>query len=342
MTLELHPLKIGSLTIPSPVVLAALAGYSDHPYRMICRRLGAPYCATEAMLDRQMLLDGKLRRRLVHLTDEDHPIAGQIMGNDPAVMAASARELCLMGFDVVDLNFACPVRKVLSRRRGGWMMSQPDRVIEITRAVAAVVDRPLTLKLRRAFQTADQVHDAFWRIAEAAFDAGVAAICVHGRSVEQKYTGKADWEFIASVKRRFAGRTILGSGDILTPADAIAMLRQTGVDGVTLARGVIGNPWMFRQVADLAAGRLPYRPNLDEQRQLLADHFDAVCRLFGTRRGPKIIRKFSIKYARMHPTPHKVRLAFIGVQTRQQWQAVLDEYYRAPQGAMPSAAGSAD
>jgi nifR3 family TIM-barrel protein len=325
---ELKPLKIGKIEIGFPVVLAALAGYSDGPYRLVCRANGAPYCATEAMLDRQMLIDGRLRRRLVQICEEDHPVAAQIMGNDPAVMAQAAKVLCEMGFDVIDLNFACPVRKVISRRRGGHMMRQPSLTIEITRAVLdAVRDRPVTLKLRRAYLESDATYEAFWHIAQAAFDAGAAALCVHARSVEQKYMGQADWGFLAAVKRAFPARTIIGSGDVHTAADALKMIEMTGVDGVAAARGAIGNPWLFRQARDLAAGRQPHRPDIAEQRDVLLRHFEMTCQLYGPRRGPKIMRKFGIKYARVHPTPAKVRNAFVEIKSHADWQAVLDQYY---------------
>ena len=326
--MELKPLKIGSVEIGFPVVLAALAGYSDLPYRLICREHGAPDCATEAMLDRQMLLDGKLRRRLVQLTDEDHPVAAQIMGNDPAVMAQAARVLCEMGFDVIDLNFACPVRKVISRKRGGHMMRQPQRSLEIVRAVLDLVrDRPVTLKLRRAYLESDKEGEAFWTIARGAFDAGVAGLCVHARSVEQKYMGHADWSFLSGVKRAFPDRTIIGSGDLHTAADALRMIQETGVDGVAAARGAIGNPWFFRQARDIAAGLEPYRPPVAEQREVLSRHFEMCCKVHGARRGPNMMRKFGIKYARMHPHPSKVRNAFVDINSAAQWQAVLEEFY---------------
>jgi tRNA-dihydrouridine synthase len=306
------------------------------------------------MLDRQMLIDGRLRRRLVQICEEDHPVAAQIMGNDPAVMAQAAKVLCEMGFDVIDLNFACPVkkvlgrcrggfllsdpetalqivgpvRKVISRRRGGHMMRQPSLTIEITRAVLdAVRDRPVTLKLRRAYLESDATYEAFWHIAQAAFDAGAAALCVHARSVEQKYMGQADWGFLAAVKRAFPARTIIGSGDVHTAADALKMIEMTGVDGVAAARGAIGNPWLFRQARDLAAGRQPHRPDIAEQRDVLLRHFEMTCQLYGPRRGPKIMRKFGIKYARVHPTPAKVRNAFVEIKSHADWQAVLDQYY---------------
>ena len=237
------PLRIGGITLDLPVTLGALAGYSDLPYRLVCRALGAPYCVTEAMLDRQVLLEGKLRKRLIRLDPADHPVAGQIMGTEPERMAEAARSLVGMGFDVVDLNFACPVRKVVSHKRGGALMNDPDRALAIARAVVeAVPDRPVTIKLRRSFRDADETRESFWKIARGAFEAGVAAIAVHARSVEQKYTGRADWGFLAALKHEFPDRTILGSGDVMSPADALRMIAETGVDGVLAARGAIGNP----------------------------------------------------------------------------------------------------
>ena len=325
--MELKPFSIGDVRIAMPVVLAALAGYSDLPYRRLCRRLGAPYCTTEMLLDRSLTISGKLQRRLLTLTDDDHPVGGQLIGESPEPMAAAARLLCDKGFDVVDLNFACPVRKALARGRGGALMDDPERALAITRAVVAAADRPVTLKLRSAFFQNDGRHEDFYRIAEGAFDAGVAAICVHGRTVGARYVGPADWEFLAEVKRHFVDRTIIGSGDARTPADALRMLVETGVDAVAAARGALGNPWFFRQVTDLAAGGEPYTPTLSEQHEALATQFDEAIEIYGARRGPRIMRKHGIKYARVHPTPKKVRVAFVEVKTPCDWTRVLDEFY---------------
>ena len=318
-------LRIGDVEIPRRWVLASLAGYTDLAYRLICRKLGAPYCATEMMLDRHLLLPGRLRSRFVHQDGDDHPLAGQIIGNDPETMAAAARELCQAGFDVVDLNFACPVRKVLRRRRGGHLMREPDLAVRIITAVVAASDRPVTVKLRKGFDTTSS--DAFWRIAEAAFDAGCAAVCVHARTAEQRYSGPADWEFLARVKGRFADRTIIGSGDVTGPERARAMIAQTGVDGVSIARAAIGNPWIFRQLDDHFAGRAPYVPSLSAQRAVMEEHFARTVALYGPRRGPNRMRKFGIKYARLHGEPKKVRNAFVRIKTPADWRAVLEEYY---------------
>jgi nifR3 family TIM-barrel protein len=328
--------RIGDLEVASPVILAALAGYSDAAYRGICRRFGAPYCTTEMMLDRSVLTRSKRTRQLLRIGDDDHPIAAQLIGSDPETMAAAARAVCQPGFDAVDLNFACPARKVLRRRRGGYLMAHARQALDIVRAVLDASDRPVTIKLRQRFHERDDM-DAFYRIAEGAFDSGVAAICLHARSVEAGYRGEADWAFLAEVKRRFAGRTVIGSGDVLEPSDALHMLARTGVDAVAVGRGALGNPWFFRQVRDLARGRPPHRPDLAEQRKVLERHFEQACALYGPDRGPKIMRKFGIKYARMHPAPGTVRSAFVRVSRPAHWRRVLENCYDAREtGRMPA------
>lgn len=322
------PLRIGDVAIDFPVGLGALAGYSDLPYRLLCRSLGAPYCITEAMLDRQVLLEGKLRKRLIRLDPADHPVAGQIMGIEPETMAEAARSLDRMGFDIIDLNFACPVKKVVSHKRGGALMKDPARALATVRAVLeAVPGRPVTLKLRRSFRTSDAANEDFWAIARGAFEAGAAAIAVHARSVEQKYTGRADWGFLAEVKREFPDRTILGSGDVTGPAESLRMLAETGVDGVLAARGAIGNPWFFAQARDLAAGRPPRQPPLDEQREVIYRHFRLASEAYDPRRGLKMLRHFSLQYAKMHPRRTDLRNALVPVRTEAEWRAVIDAFY---------------
>lgn len=328
MTIALKPLRIGGLEVGFPVTLGALAGYSDLPYRLLCRSLGAPYCVTEAMLDRQVLAHGRLRKRLVATDPADHPVAGQIMGHEPEVMAQAAAALDTMGFDAVDLNFACPVRKVVSRGRGGALMKDPDVTLTIVRAVIKAVPRkPVTLKLRRAFHEDGRTAEDFWKIARGAFDAGASALSVHARSVERKYSGRADWGFLAALKSEFPDRTILGSGDVLKPADALRMIEETGVDGVLAARGAIGNPWFFRQARDVAAGREPYRPPLEEQQEVILRHFRLVCEFYGPERGLKKIGHFCLQYAKMHPRRTDLRNAFVAAKTEAKWRAVLDAFY---------------
>ncbi len=328
MNASFGPLRLGRLIVDFPVVLAALAGYSDAPYRQICFELGAPFATTEVILDRFLLKDSKLRRRLVRPDEAGRPVAGQIMGDDPETMARAAVSLRELGYDVIDLNFACPVRKVLSRRRGGFLMTRPESALDIVRAVrGAVPDRPLTLKLRKSFASADATRDAFWAIARGAFDAGADGLCVHARSVEQKYSGPADWTFLADVKRAFPERTIIGSGDVATAKDALRMLAGTGADGVAIARGAIGNPWVFGQARDIAAGREPRPPSLTEQRDVIARHYELAAAHYGARKIAPMMRHFGIAYARLHPCPKEVRKAFVEVRSATDWKAVLETYY---------------
>ena len=324
----LKTFRIGDVEIDFPVILAPLAGYSDLPFRQVCRNLGAPFCATEMILDKCLLVKPHKPQLLSRTDEEDRPLAGQIIGNEPATMAAAAELLDRRGFDVIDLNFACPVRKALRRRRGGDLMGHPELAVDITRAVvAAAGKRPVTLKLRRAFYESDTEHEAFWRIAEGAFDAGAAGICVHGRSVEVRYSGPSDWEFLASVKQHFGDKTIIGSGDIMSAQAAMDMFAQTGVDAVAVARGALGNPWIFGQWCDLAAGREMYVPTLAEQKEVITDHFRRAVAFYGERRGTNKMRKFGIKYASMHPTPKKLRMAFVTSKNASDWLAVLDNFY---------------
>ncbi|OGD22071.1 MAG: hypothetical protein A2W03_05435 [Candidatus Aminicenantes bacterium RBG_16_63_16] len=328
MTDCLKPLRIGGITVDFPVVLAPLAGYSDLSYRLICRGLSAPYCSTEAMLDTHLLHEGKLKQRLSRVDEADHPVAGQLLGCEPAVMAAAAVVIGDAGYDVIDLNFACPVRKVLARGRGGFLMSRPELALDIVKAVLdAVPGKPVTLKLRRSFRDVDQGEEDFWRVAHGAFDAGVTAICVHARSVEQKYRGRADWGFLSRVKRAFPDRTIIGSGDVLTAGDALRMLHETGVDGASAARGAIGNPWFFRQARDIASSRTPFQPSLADQRELLSRHFELTREIYGPRVGVKKMRNFGIHYARLHPHPAQARRAAALVTTEKAWRDFLESHY---------------
>ena len=328
MSETLKPFSIGGLTIGFPVVLAGMAGYTDLPYRALCRAGGAEFCTTEMMLDKCLLAGVKLRRRLAATDSQDHPVAGQLIGNDPVMMAEAAGLLCQLGFDVIDLNFACPVNKTLRRKRGGHLLNEPERCVGIVRSVVSACNRPVTLKLRRKFRQ-DDSDAAFWSIAEGAFEAGAAALTVHSRSVQAKYAGPADWQFLAAVKGRFADRTIVGSGDMLTPQAALDALGRTNLDAVAIARGALGNPWFFRQAKDLAEGRQPYAPTIEDQKQVLLKHFADACCLYGADRGPKIMRKFGIKYARLHPATRQVRMAFAGAKGPEGWQSVVAEYYDA-------------
>src|SRR5437762_2986579 len=204
-------MQIGPIHLPSPFCQAGLAGYSDRAMRVVARRRGCPYAVTEAMLDVILMNGGEGLRRSIDINDEDHPVAGQIIGSDPDSMAKSASLLQQAGYDVIDLNFACPVKKIKNKARGGHMLLDADRAISIIKSVRDALHSgtPTTLSLRRGFDDSDESEDRFYRIVDAAWENGYSAVRVHARTVEQKYQGESRWAFLREVKRRYPDRTIL-------------------------------------------------------------------------------------------------------------------------------------
>ncbi|MGI8977871.1 MAG: tRNA dihydrouridine synthase [Pirellulaceae bacterium] len=326
-------LRIGSLDIGSPFVQAALSGYSDWPMRLLARRHGASYTLCEVMLDQFLVAmkeNRKKNKHFLHISDDEHPVAGQLMGAEPEQFAAGAVRLAAAGFDVVDINFGCPVKKVLGRCRGGFHLSQPDVALEIVRRTRESVPPhiPVTVKMRRGIDDTQESRDRFFEILDGAFAAGIAAVTVHGRTVEQRYIGPSRWSFLTEVKRHVGSRTILGSGDLFTAQACLDMLRETGIDGVTVARGAIGNPWIFAQARALAAGQaLPPPPSLYQQRDVILEHFRLAMELYGEQRASAEMRKFGIKYAALHPQHVPLREAFTKVRGLDDWKAVLAQWY---------------
>lgn len=324
-------LAIGPVQIGFPIVQAALSGYSDMAMRVIARRLGASYSLCEVVLDQVVLSAGKkLKKRYFQIDSGEHPVAGQLMGSDPTEFAAAAKELVAAGFDVVDINFGCPVKKVLGRCRGGFLLSQPETALEIVSRVRDAVPPhiPVSVKMRRGLDDTPESRDRFFTIFDGAFARGIAAATVHGRTVHQRYVGPSRWEFLTEVKRHAGSRTVLGSGDLFTPQACLDMIRTTGVDGVTVARGCIGNPWIFQQCRALAEGRpLPPPPSVFEQRDIICEHYRLAEQIYGSNHFGRQMRKFGIKYSRLHPQALEVRNAFIAVSHNEQLQEVLSRWY---------------
>lgn len=340
-------MTIGPVQTKHPLSQAGLAGYSDRAMRLVARRRGCPYAVTEALLDIIMLNGGEGLRRSIDISDEDHPIAGQLMGSDPEQMARAARLLADAGYDVIDLNFACPVKKIRTKARGGHLMGEPETAIQIIKTVRESLPPtvPMTVKLRRGYDDSPEAADAFDTIIQTAHDVGYAGACVHGRTVAQKYDGYSNWDFLRDLKRRYPTWTIIGSGDILTAHDAVRMLRQTGVDAVSVARGAIGNPWIFQQAADLLAGLDPQElrpPTVHVQREALQEHFLLAMEIHGEQLAGRRMRKMSIRYARFHPLAEEVKKQFIEVRSLREWQAVLDRWYAQDASGVWPASSSID
>ena len=323
-------MRIGPIELAQPFCQAGLAGYSDRAMRLVARRRGCPYAVTEALLDTIMLNGGEGLRRSIDISEKDHPVAGQIIGSEPETMSRAAVILDRAGFDVVDLNFACPVKKIKNKARGGHMLLDADRGVSILRAVRdALPEAVLTVSLRRGFDDSGESVDRFYQIVEAAWESGYAAVRVHGRTVEQKYLGKAHWPFLREVKRRYPDHTILGSGDVFTAHDVIRMRSEASVDCVWIARGAIGNPWIFRDAARLLADPSAQLepPSIEEQRDALAEHFALAMQIHGEQLAGRRMRKMGIKYSRFHPDRAQVKSEFINIRSLRDWTNVLEKWY---------------
>jgi nifR3 family TIM-barrel protein len=332
MHYALRELRIGPLRLDFPVVQAALSGYSDMPMRLLARRHGAPYTLCEVMLDK-FIVELKMRRRnkhFLHVADEEHPTGGQLMGAEPEQFGPAAVRMVEHGFDVIDVNFGCPVRKVLGRCRGGFHLSQPSVALDIIRRVRDAVPPhiPVTVKMRRGIDDSAESREKFFEIFDGAYAEGVAAITVHGRTVTQRYAGPSRWEFLRELKKHAGSRVVLGSGDLFSARACLDMLKFTALDGVTVARGAIGNPWIFAQARALAAGEpLPDPPSLFEQRDVITEHYRLAEELYGPERCLPDMRKFAIKYAQLHPQHAEVRADLCQVKLPGAWRAVLEKWY---------------
>ena len=328
-----QPLTIGNVNIGFPIVQAALSGYSDLPMRVIARRYGASYTICEVMLD-QFLLALSKREKTKHFLDihpDEHPVGGQLMGAEPEQFAAGAMKLVEAGFDIIDVNFGCPVKKVLGRCRGGFHLSQPKVAIDILSRTRDIVpeDRPVTVKMRRGIDDSDESRDKFFQILDGAIRVGLASVTVHGRTVQQRYVGASRWAFLGEVKRHVGtSLKVLGSGDLFSAQDCLQMIQETGVDGVTVARGAIGNPWIFEQANALADGRpMPPPPSLAEQAAVMQDHFALCEQTYTPQRAPLLMRKFCIKYSQSHPNHAEVRADMTRIRTREEFDRVLARHY---------------
>jgi tRNA-dihydrouridine synthase B len=266
-------LEIGPLRLDPPLVLAPMAGITDHVYRLMLRRVGGVGLVTMEFISSEAITRGNARqlRKLV-FSDEERPLSIQIYGSDPERMAAAADIVEELSPDVCDINMGCPANKVLKGCAGAALMGDLPVAREIVRSVRRRLSIPLTVKFRLGL---DDQRMNFLDLGRMCEDEGVAAVAMHARTARQMYTGHADRRRIAELKRHLA-IPVVGNGDVATPDDALELFRETGCDAVMIGRATMKNPWIFRQIADRLAGRPPREATLDERRDLMLDHFSAI------------------------------------------------------------------
>lgn len=262
-------LRIGNTVLENNVILAPMAGVTDLPFRVLCREQGAGCVVTEMVSAKAVLYNNKNTRELLQIDPAERPAAVQLFGSEPDIMAEIAARLEEGPYDYIDVNMGCPVPKIVNNGEGSALMKNPERAKEVLTAMVRAVKKPVTVKFRKGFNDLSVNAVEFAKMAESC---GVAAVAVHGRTREQYYSGKADWDIIRQVKEAVR-IPVIGNGDIFTPEDAGRMLKETGCDGIMVARGAKGNPWLFGRINHyLDTGEVLPGPSMAEIKAMILRH----------------------------------------------------------------------
>lgn len=316
--------KIGPYTLPNPLIVAPMAGVTDRPFRLLCRRLGAGLAVSEMVIaDSKLWHTRKSRSRLNH-QGEPEPRSVQIAGGDPEMLADAARQNAEFGAQIIDINMGCPAKKVCNKAAGSALMKDEGLVRDILEAVVGAVSVPVTLKMRTGW---DSDHRNALTIARMAEDAGIHAIAIHGRTRADKYNGEAEYDTIAEVKSRI-GIPVFANGDITSPEKARDVLRHTGADGLLIGRAAQGSPWIFREILHfLETGRHLPAPPLAEVEQILTEHLQALHEFYGDTMGPRIARKHVGWYLQSHDPGKQFRQRFNAIEDGLEQKEAIQQYF---------------
>jgi len=321
-------LTIGNLNLNVPFIQAPLSGYSDYAMRRLALDFGAPLTFSGVMLAKSAPHPKLLKNPLFKPHDDEHPVGAQILGNDPATMARAAEALQNAGYDIIDLNFACPVPKVVRRRRGGYLLKEPDTVMDIYHRVREAVTCPVTMKLRTGYDSSEASYDRFYRIVDEASRQNVDALIIHARTVVQKFAGEVNWPLLSEIKGHFPKTTLIGSGDLFDPRTTIERLKTSKLDGLLIARGAIGNPWIYTGLHAVLRGEpVPPPPSLTEQADVMRKHFELICRLYAPIKAIRYFRKFLVRYCRLHPKRKQAQKTLLTANSKTQLLAGIERWY---------------
>ena len=283
-----QPLKIGDLQLDTPFVLAPLAGITDKAMRSLCAKQGASLVYTEMVSGKGLWYGDRKSRKLLEIGEDEGLVAYQLFGSDPEIMAHAVKDLKDEKNPLVDLNVGCPVPKVVKNGEGSALLKKLDLLHDVVEAMVKNAGKPVTAKIRMGFERGTNTAVETAKVLESA---GVAAVAVHGRTREQFYEGKADWDVIGEVKAAVSV-PVIGNGDVMSGQDAIDMMERTGCDGVMMARGALGNPWIFRDATALWKGEeLPVAPTDEERIKMLLKHLELIIEDKGERIAVREIRK---------------------------------------------------
>lgn len=316
----IKPLKIGSVTLPNNLILAPMAGVTDLPFRLLCKEQGAGLLCMEMVSAKAILYKNRNTESLLEIDPRENPVSLQLFGSDPEIISTIAHQIEERPFDILDLNMGCPVPKIVNNGEGSALMKNPKLAGEIIRETVKAIDKPVTVKIRKGF---DDEHINAVEMAKIAEDAGAAAVAVHGRTREQFYSGKADWDIIRQVKEAVS-IPVIGNGDLLTAEDVIAMEAQTGCDGFMIARGAQGNPWIFQQILHyFETGEHLAKPTLEEVTQMILRHARMMLEFKGEYIGIREIRKHAAWYTAGYPNSARLRVAINNVESFEALEELL-------------------
>ena len=312
--------KIGNVQIDNPFVLAPMAGVTDLPFRTLCKEQGAGLICMEMISAKAISFHNKNTIALMEIDPCEHPVSMQLFGSEPDLMAEVAKSIEDRDFDILDINMGCPVPKVVRNGEGSALMKNPKLVHEIVSAVSKAIEKPVTVKIRKGF---DDDHINAVEIAKIIEDAGGAAVAVHGRTREQYYSGKADWDIIRQVKEAVS-IPVIGNGDVTSPQKAEELVKQTGCDGIMIARGAQGNPWIFSEMITYEeTGTLPERPGKEEVRDMMLRHARLQLKYKGEFIGIREMRKHVAWYTKGLKGSAKLREEINRVESYQELEELL-------------------